>query len=62
MPALESTIRRRRVERGSAGSACIRFRSSRLAWQYAQPTAYRKTVRGVLRFPATILWNTTVDA
>jgi peptide/nickel transport system substrate-binding protein len=30
--------------------------------QYMQPTAYRKAVRGVLRFPATILWNVSVDA
>jgi len=27
-----------------------------------QPTAYRKAVRGVLRFPATILWNVTLEA
>ena len=30
--------------------------------QYMQPTAYRKAVRGVLRFPATILWNVTLEA
>jgi peptide/nickel transport system substrate-binding protein len=30
--------------------------------QYMQPTAYRKNVRGVLRFPATILWNISLDA
>jgi len=30
--------------------------------QYTQPTAYRKHVRGVLKFPATILWNIAVDA
>jgi peptide/nickel transport system substrate-binding protein len=30
--------------------------------QYMQPTAYRRSVRGVLRFPATILWNISLEA
>ena len=30
--------------------------------QYTQPTAYRKQVRGVLKFPATILWNISLEA
>jgi peptide/nickel transport system substrate-binding protein len=30
--------------------------------QYVQPSVYRKTVRGVLQFPANILWNVWLDA
>jgi peptide/nickel transport system substrate-binding protein len=30
--------------------------------QYTQPTAYRKTVRGVLTFPASLYWNVSVEA
>jgi peptide/nickel transport system substrate-binding protein len=30
--------------------------------QYVQPSLYRKTVRGVLQFPAALLWNVWLDA
>jgi hypothetical protein len=34
-----------------------------ITWgQYVQPSVYRKTVRGVLQFPANILWNVWLDA
>jgi peptide/nickel transport system substrate-binding protein len=29
--------------------------------QYVQPSLYRKTVRGVLQFPAAILWNVSME-
>ena len=29
--------------------------------QYTQPTAYRKNVRGVLTFPASLYWNVSVE-
>ena len=29
--------------------------------QYTQPTAYRKSVRGVLTFPASLYWNVSLD-
>ena len=30
--------------------------------QYVQPAVYRKTVRGVLQFPAALLWNVWMEA
>ena len=30
--------------------------------QYTQPTAYRKNVKGVLTFPASLYWNVAVEA
>ena len=30
--------------------------------QYVQPSLYRKTVHGVLQFPAALLWNIWLDA
>ena len=29
--------------------------------QFTQPTAYRKNVKGVLTFPASLYWNVAVD-
>jgi peptide/nickel transport system substrate-binding protein len=29
--------------------------------QYTQPTAYRKNVKGVLTFPASLYWNVSVE-
>ena len=29
--------------------------------QYVQPSLYRKNVRGVLHFPAALLWNVWLD-
>jgi peptide/nickel transport system substrate-binding protein len=34
-----------------------------VSWgQYTQPTAYRKNVKGVLTFPASLYWNVSIEA